>query len=349
LLDGEVLDSFTVEAGGEFAAFVTAPPSESQRVLSLMASHGDQQVASDASFILGATRIPVAVAEAETAGSEDEAQPEPAETAPASGEAETVGAAEESSENAGTAVAEAEADAARSEEETAQLEAPQTGIAQDETAEVETALAETAQTEAEVSEAPKAEEETPEPVTEAPQSVAVLRADSSGITVVQPGASGAADGVALDTLSYTDAGNVEIAGRARAGAALRIYVDNAAAGDLRSGADGSWTASLGAVAPGSYTLRVDEVDAQGSVVSRIETPFTREAPEVLAEAAPEADPEVPEPVLRAITVRKGDSLWAISRAAYGDGRLYVRLFDANRNEIKDPDLIYPGQVFALPE
>jgi len=40
---------------------------------------------------------------------------------------------------------------------------------------------------------------------------------------------------------------------------------------------------------------------------------------------------------------------AISREHYGEGILYVRVFEANRDRIRDPDLIYPGQVFALPD
>lgn len=55
------------------------------------------------------------------------------------------------------------------------------------------------------------------------------------------------------------------------------------------------------------------------------------------------------PAVRQITVSKGSSLWAIARETYGDGILYVRVFEANRAQIRDPDLIYPGQVFTLPE
>lgn len=300
LLDADVLDQFTVDGSGQFVAFVAAPPSEAQRVLTLMASLDGQTVASDASFILGATRVPVVVAEAEPSKA--------GEAAAVDAPSDEVPAEQPSAE--GTAVAEAPAENA----------ADQPSGAGEAPAETET-----------------------------PAAVAVLRADSSGITVVQPAANGPAGAVALDTLSYGDAGDVEIAGRAKAEAALRVYVNNKPAGDLLSSADGTWSVSLEGIAPGNYTLRVDEINAQGIVLSRVETPFTREAPEVLAEAAPEADPQAPEPLLRAITVRKGDSLWAISRKAYGDGRLYVRLFDANRNEIRNPDLIYPGQVFALPE
>ena len=96
------------------------------------------------------------------------------------------------------------------------------------------------------------------------------------------------------------------------------------------------------------TLRLDEVGGEGQVLSRIETPFKRESPDVLNPPAPENTPEQT-PLIRAVTVQKGDTLWAISRDRYGDGILYVRVFEANRNAIRNPDLIYPGQVFAIPD
>jgi nucleoid-associated protein YgaU len=70
---------------------------------------------------------------------------------------------------------------------------------------------------------------------------------------------------------------------------------------------------------------------------------------VQAEAAPTGAPEAPAaPELVTITVEPGFTLWRIAREVYGDGVLYVQVFDANRDQIRDPDLIYPGQVFTLP-
>lgn len=92
-------------------------------------------------------------------------------------------------------------------------------------------------------------------------------------------------------------------------------------------------------APGEGDAVAPEVEA--------DAPATDTAPAIqTADTAPEAP--APEPMISAITVQPGSTLWAISRERYGDGLLYVQVFEANRDKIRDPDLIYPGQVFELP-
>lgn len=49
------------------------------------------------------------------------------------------------------------------------------------------------------------------------------------------------------------------------------------------------------------------------------------------------------------TVKKGDSLSKIAKAYYGNAMKYPVIFEANREVIKDPDLIYPGQVLRIPK
>ena len=49
------------------------------------------------------------------------------------------------------------------------------------------------------------------------------------------------------------------------------------------------------------------------------------------------------------TVKRGNSLWRISRKHYSDPLQWLSIFDANRTEIDDPDLIYPGQRFLIPK
>ncbi|WP_449396419.1 LysM peptidoglycan-binding domain-containing protein [Devosia riboflavina] len=48
-------------------------------------------------------------------------------------------------------------------------------------------------------------------------------------------------------------------------------------------------------------------------------------------------------------IRRGDNLWTIARRAYGEGIKYTTIYDANTGQIRDPDRIYPGQVFNLPQ
>ena len=48
-------------------------------------------------------------------------------------------------------------------------------------------------------------------------------------------------------------------------------------------------------------------------------------------------------------VVKGDSLSKIAQRAYGDGKKWRKIYEANRDVIKDPDLIYPGQSLRIPE
>ena len=50
-----------------------------------------------------------------------------------------------------------------------------------------------------------------------------------------------------------------------------------------------------------------------------------------------------------LTVIRGDNLWNIARAHYGEGLRYTVIFEANKGQIRDPDLIYPGQVFSIPK
>ena len=133
-----------------------------------------------------------------------------------------------------------------------------------------------------------------------------------------------------------------LAGLGAAGARLRAYVDDRFARDGAVGADGRWTLELADVAAGVYRLRIDALRPDGTVESRVETPFQRDFP--AAAAAPE-DGARP----AAITVQPGNNLWTLARIHYGAGVLYTQIHTANRDLIRDPELIYPGQIFVLPE
>jgi nucleoid-associated protein YgaU len=75
------------------------------------------------------------------------------------------------------------------------------------------------------------------------------------------------------------------------------------------------------------------------------------APAVVApapEPAPAPVAAVPAPPVT-ITVQPGFTLWGIATDMMGEGTMYVQVFEANKDKIRNPDLIYPGQVFTLPQ
>lgn len=186
----------------------------------------------------------------------------------------------------------------------------------------------------------------PDPAPTAPPTV--LEADAEGVRVVQAAPSLAPPNVALDAITYDPEGEVQLAGRATGEGAVQVYIDNRpiTASPVQEGGD--WRVDLPDVDTGVYTLRIDELDISGEVVSRLETPFRREeAAEVAAVLAEETDEEGFEVAVK--TVQPGATLWAIAEENLGNGIFYVEVFEANADLIRDPDLIYPGQIFRIPD
>lgn len=153
------------------------------------------------------------------------------------------------------------------------------------------------------------------------------------------------DRVALDAITYDNTGAVQLAGRAPGDGAVRVYVNNRPLTGGPVNAEGDWRLTLPQVDAGTYTLRIDEIAADGSVASRIETPFRREDPVDVAALQKDGTGVR----VATNTVQPGSTLWAIARDNLGEGIMYVAVFEANRDQIRDPDLIYPGQVFVIPE
>ncbi len=143
--------------------------------------------------------------------------------------------------------------------------------------------------------------------------------------------------LALTSIDYEADGGVIFSGRADPNAEVRLYVDNERMATGRADENGRWELRPEKeIEPGVHMVRVDQVDEDGLVTARIELPFERESPEVLA-ALPGR-----------VVVQPGNSLWRISRRIYGRGVLYTVIYEANKDQIRDPDLIYPGQVFETP-
>lgn len=143
--------------------------------------------------------------------------------------------------------------------------------------------------------------------------------------------------LSLEAVDYADAGAMRFSGTAQPGAAVRAYVGDRHAGDAVADAEGRWTL-VPALTPavGRHTLRLDQIAASGTVAARIEMPFQRDqmAEESFAGGQ--------------VVVQPGQSLWRIARLNYGRGVRYTTIYEANRAQIRDAALIFPGQVFAVP-
>ncbi len=148
------------------------------------------------------------------------------------------------------------------------------------------------------------------------------------------------EGLSLDIIDYDQHGRFSFGGRGAAAAEVMVYLDDRFVGGARVDASGYWRVApdvpLGPVGVGLHTIRVDQVGDGGEVVARIEVSFSSENFRPPAAGG------------RLVIVQPGNSLWRIARRTYGGGVQYALIYEANRDQIRDPDLIYPGQIFALP-
>lgn len=386
MLDGEEIASDTADAGGNFVLFATLPPSDEARALSL------EGVSEDGSPLAGLQTVMVSAIQAAPDAAADDTT----------------------------------------------VEIATTDTSADTTSETEAA-----------------------PETEAAQpTIVIVGADGTQVVQRSEDAGPEARQVSLDVISYGAEGEVLLSGQSVPNEQVQIYINNEAIELVEVTSAGDWEASLTGIAPGNFTLRLDGLDAQGAVTSRLETPFQRAAPELVAavaaqaaaaaaaeesatttdmadataeatpDAAPSADTQADtaaeaaaetastavegaaetvttaiedaaetasastadtgseaasetaaenisdattetaatettetaatdaaegtegattEPRARVVTVQAGFTLWAIAREELGDPIRYVQVFEANRDLIVDPDLIYPGQVFLIPD
>ena len=240
------------------------------------------------------------------------------------------------------------------------------------------------------------------PKGEGEATIAVLTPDQP--TKILQAPASPSNSVVLDAVDYNAAGDIVFSGRSQPGAVVRLYVDNAIAGEAKADDGGKWSyAGQAEVPAGTHILRADAIAADGSVSSRVELPFLREAAAKVAEAvapavAPVPTPVVPEvsapatttvevapaepaavapvtaaPVAEApvavapvavaaapvvavpaapqptkIVIQPGNNLWTLSRELYGFGKNYTVIYEANKDQIRNPRLIFPGQILTAP-
>jgi nucleoid-associated protein YgaU len=212
--------------------------------------------------------------------------------------------------------------------------------------------------------------------------VALMTPDKPSVVLSQPAAPKPMAGmVVIEAVEMEPSGKFHVSGRARPGAEVRLYLNDSFIASVMAGSDERFAVTINeGISPGSYRVRLDELGSNsGTVRGRAEVPFnvpdtvvtasvqatTPKRPDVVAPAASQptqlaaATPTTIPPdhgqpsavvvsKIATTTVSRGDSLWRISRLTYGAGTRFAVVYKANREQIRNPNLIYPGQVFVLP-
>ncbi len=172
-----------------------------------------------------------------------------------------------------------------------------------------------------------------------------------------------------------------IAGTAEAGSTVKVYANDDLVGVTKTSPNGRFLVqAVRELAVGDYIVRADMIGKDGvTVAARAAVPFKREAgdrvsavasadpapapsvdgsqtstgavaPQTDAQAMQAPDVEAPlKNVEGSVIIRRGDNLWRISRRTYGEGMRYTTIYLANKEQIRNPNMIFPGQVFSLPE
>jgi hypothetical protein len=210
--------------------------------------------------------------------------------------------------------------------------------------------------------------------------VALMTPNKPTVVMSQPGQpKPESAAVVVEAVEIEAGGKFHVSGRARSGAPVRLYLNDSFIASVTAGADGRFAVTINeGIGPGSYRVRLDEMDSKsGAVRGRAEVPFNapdsivtasvpaRNSPSKqpdsvalpqskVADAAATALPEATKPStvvvpkITTTTVSRGDSLWRISQLTYGAGMRYATIYKANREQIRNPNLIYPGQIFVIP-
>lgn len=166
----------------------------------------------------------------------------------------------------------------------------------------------------------------------------------------------AAQGAAIKTADAGDDGAFMASGTAAPGASVRLYLNDSYVAPAVADAKGAWSLRVEkGMSPGHYEIRADVVEPGGDkVVARAQAPFDYAVDKTSASSksslalATETPGATVVAAIHSVRVERGDSLWRISRRVLGRGVRYTQIYEANAAQIRDPNRIWPGQVFVAP-
>jgi nucleoid-associated protein YgaU len=176
--------------------------------------------------------------------------------------------------------------------------------------------------------------------------------------VAQAAPEGIPDAVDVEIkAAEAETGTLYVAGEAPPGLLLNVYADGELVGEAQAGTDGVWLLEAQKDIPaGAVVLSVEAMSEDSAMpVAEAEAPFMRYPDGIVLEpivtamseeGVVQASGSAPPPTY--VIIRRGDNLWRIARRNYGRGIKYHTIFDANRDRIRNPHWIFPGQVFVIP-
>ncbi len=151
--------------------------------------------------------------------------------------------------------------------------------------------------------------------------------------------------IQIRSLSWEDNSKLRLSGFAAGGTTMRAYFDeqfialislNNSGSDLKSHR-WSMVTEANMKANKKYSLRAELLDQNDKIIKVSELKISSDLLEVGKDGSD------------MMVIHKGDALWRIAYRAYGKGVRYVDIFRRNNARISDPDLIYPNQIFAIPD
>jgi nucleoid-associated protein YgaU len=175
-----------------------------------------------------------------------------------------------------------------------------------------------------------------EPAPSAPVAVLLPKEGPAKPMQLPPLAGKGEDKLSLDIIEYGTKGNIILQGRAAPGATIDAHLGDKKVGSATADKEGRWEIVTGEdIDPGRYKLKLDSRNPAGKMVAQLAMPFERAS-------LPE---QLPNDI---VIVQPGNSLWRIARRSYGRGIRYLEIYHANRKQVKNPGLIYPGQLLTVP-
>ena len=169
--------------------------------------------------------------------------------------------------------------------------------------------------------------------------------------------------VAIRSVEADAPGGLVAKGSAQPNTTLRLYLNQADLAEAKTQSDGRWSLTIkSGISPGVYVIQADEINPSGAtVVASANTPFdypdmptapALQAAAAPASAEPSSTPSPADPVVESVQTKRvatGHTLWALSKSYYGDPTRYPAIVEANRAQIHNPNVIFPGQVFVVPK